>query len=252
MTDRRTVLVNLAAGASALVGLNAIAGIQKNLPDADCDCIRPGSGPNAGWLPNVEVTSHLGQRALFYDHLLLDRRVLLHFMSVANEEIYPTSANVAEVAFLLGDRLGREIFIYSITLDPEHDTPGALAAFAERFNPPEGWLFLGGAPAAMDLIQSRLFADGGVLGAPPAHKHQHPEPSEGTPEDHQGCTFGLLRYGNESVGIWGSVPARSRADAIVARLDWIAERSLAQGTRRAGPQLGTANQSRHFPRQTRA
>ena len=45
---------------------------------------------------------------------------------------------------LLGDRMGRDIFFYSITIDPEHDTPAVLKEYAEKYHAGPGWLFLTG------------------------------------------------------------------------------------------------------------
>jgi hypothetical protein len=36
------------------------------------------------------------------------------------------------VAKLLGDRMGRDIYFYSISIDPEHDTPAVLKAYSEK------------------------------------------------------------------------------------------------------------------------
>jgi SCO1/SenC family protein len=41
---------------------------------------------------------------------------------------------------LLGDRMGRDVFFYSITIDPTHDTPAVLKAYAEQFGAGPGWL----------------------------------------------------------------------------------------------------------------
>jgi mono/diheme cytochrome c family protein len=56
----------------------------------------------------------------------------------------------------LGERLGRDIFIYSITLDPENDSPESLKAYAEAFEVPPGWLFLTGKPEDIHLIRWKL------------------------------------------------------------------------------------------------
>ena len=74
--------------------------------------------------PNVTLTTHEGKKVRFYDDLIKDKIVLINFMYVKCEGICPgTTANLLKVQKMLGDRVGRDIFMYSITLKPEEDTP---------------------------------------------------------------------------------------------------------------------------------
>jgi len=54
------------------------------------------------------------------------------------------TARLVQVQQLLGDRVGRDIFFYSISIDPTRDTPAVLKAYAEKFHVGLGWLFLTG------------------------------------------------------------------------------------------------------------
>ena len=174
-------------------------------------CDRP-----AGVLPNVVVHSHDGRRALFHDDLLAGRIVLIHCLSIATEPVYRSAERLARVQPFLGDRLGREIFFYSLSVDPERDTPRALKAFAERIGVGPGWLLLTGAPEDMELLRSRLFVS--------SHHHGGD------------CSMGLARYGNVAAGLWGSVPAQANPEWIAKRLDWIQRRERPSGPpRRRGP-----------------
>ncbi|HEX7184227.1 MAG TPA: SCO family protein [Thermoanaerobaculia bacterium] len=212
MKDRRELITG---------GVGAISEIALGAP-AEERCVRPGRGPNADYFPNVVVHTHQGQRALFYDDLLTGRTVLVHCMSIATEPVYRSVERLARVQPFLGDRRGREVFIYSLTVDPQRDTPRALRDFAERIGVRSGWLFLTGAPTDMELLRSRLF----VRGAP----HHH---SAGPGED---CSMGLARYGNAAVGLWGSVPAQANPEWIARRLAWVQPRERPAGPpRRRGP-----------------
>jgi protein SCO1 len=57
---------------------------------------------------------------------------------------------------ILGDRVGKDIFFYSITVDPENDTQPVLKAFADNWNIPAGWKFLTGALADLILVRKKL------------------------------------------------------------------------------------------------
>ena len=202
--------------------LAAIPAIALGLGD---DCERPARGPNARDLPNHVVITHQGARALFYDDLVAGRTVVLHCMSIATEPRYRTVESLARVQPLLAGRLGRDVFFYSLTVDPERDTVHALRDFAARHGAGDGWSFLTGEPAALLDLKVRLFSQSG------AHRH------ESETED---CALAMLRYGNAAVGLWGSVPARSAAEWIARRLSWVEAREPVTGPpRRGGPSPDT-------------
>lgn len=224
MTNRRDVLTHLAAGAAAMptVALKTAGATlpQAVSPPPACDCVRPPGGPYADYFPNVVVHTHDNRQALFYNDLLRGKVVMMHCMSVAYDAVYPVTDNLVRVQHLLGDRMGREVFIYSLTVDPEHDTPRVLRTFADRHGVGPGWLFLTGAPGIIQALRRRLFA--------------HADGSHHAPV--QDCALGLIRYGNEAVGLWGSVPAKTEPEWIVQRLSWVATRPLPVGPpRRRGP-----------------
>ena len=232
--DRRTVL---AAGAAALSGLAVAtttgpARAAAAAGSALADCARPHAGPGPRTLPNVVVTAHDGRRALFYDDLLAGRTVMVHCLAIAREAEYPVVDNLVRVQRLLGPRVGRDVFMYSLAIDPE-DTPRALAAFAAERGIGPGWLLLTAEPDGMALIRSRLWAHGG------GHAHAgHPHGAEGGPETAppRDCSLGLVRYGNEAIGLWGAVPAKADPEWIARRLSWVAPRPAPAGPpRRRGP-----------------
>ncbi len=209
MESRRGLLKRLAAGAIPRFASDALSLAPGDLPqnNSSSDCSRPLTGPHSGHFPNVVVYTHDGRKALFYDDLLRGKMVMINCMSIKNENSFPVTRNLARVQRLLGNRLGRDLFMYSITVDPEHDTPKALAAFAEKPQAGPGWMFLTGERAVLELLRSRLFMN------PDHHDHEH-----GPVED---CSMALIRYGNEAVGVWGSVPAKKDPVQIATRLSWI-------------------------------
>ena len=96
---------------------------------------------------NVALTTHEGREVRFYDDLIKGKTVLLNVMYTvcAAEAICPLgTANLVEVQRLLGPRVGEDIFMYSITLDPVNDTPGVLKSYAKAFGVKPGWEFLTG------------------------------------------------------------------------------------------------------------
>jgi protein SCO1/2 len=105
-------------------------------------------------LPNVELTTQDGKRVRFYDDLVKDRRVVIQFMFTRCKDICPViTHHLAEVQAMLGGRVGRDIFFYSISLSPEEDTPKDLRAFAKEHGAGPGWTFLTGKPE--DILHLR-------------------------------------------------------------------------------------------------
>lgn len=214
-----------------LVGGGAISPFRLGLllqpiqdPKPSGDCVRPLSGPNAHRIPNVVVRSHEDRSAWFYDDLIRGRTVMINCISTTNAQSLRACANLARVQDALGNRLGRDLFMYSITVDPEHDTPRVLKAFAEKHRAGPGWMFLTGERAVIELLRSRLFVNQGGHGV----NHDHNQIED--------CSLALIRYGNESVGLWGSVPARNDPKSIAIRLSWVDSAKVSEPSlRRAGP-----------------
>jgi protein SCO1 len=116
-----------------------------------------GSPWGANYFPNVELTTQEGKTVRFYDDLLKDKIVAIDLIYTHCKDECPLeTARLAQVQRLLGDRVGRDIFFYSISIDPERDTPEALKAYAERYHAGPGWLFLTGQEKDIETISKKL------------------------------------------------------------------------------------------------
>src|SRR5262249_43440432 len=79
------------------------------------------------YFPNLSVVTHEGKPVRFYDDLIKGKMVIVSFIYTSCPDICPLStARMAQVEDKLGDRVGRDIFIISMTVDPENDTPDRL------------------------------------------------------------------------------------------------------------------------------
>ncbi len=154
--------------------------------------------------------THEGRRALFYDDLLCGKTVIVHFFSTRDKTAGGLAEHLSKVQPYLGARVGRDVFLYSITTDPLYDKPAVLETFAAKVEAQPGWLFLTGESRSIELLKSRLFAS--------ADAHHH----TGTPEED--CSLGMLRYGNEAAGLWGTAPLNSSPEWIAQRLSWVMSR----------------------------
>ena len=157
----------------------------------------------AGHFPNCVLRTHDGQVVRFYDDLIKDKVVAINMMYAQCDGICPRmTANLLEVQDALGQRLGRDVFMYSITLKPAEDTPEALAHYVGMQSSPPRWPFLTGAPRDIERLRRRL----GFYDSDPiidADKSQH---------------TGMVRIGNDRLDRWSMQPALGKPDQIAAAI----------------------------------
>ncbi|OUS28806.1 electron transporter SenC [Thalassotalea sp. 42_200_T64] len=119
--------------------------------------IRPAAAAGGNYFPNIPLITHNGKKVHLYDDLLKDKVVVINFIYTSCPNSCPLeTARLRAVQELLGDRVGRDIFMYSITIDPEVDTVQVLNHYADKFNIGPGWLFLTGKEDDIILLRKKL------------------------------------------------------------------------------------------------
>jgi len=190
VNNRRTFLVTLTSSLSFVATANAASATTDSVYRT---CPRPSGGPNAYRFPRVVVQDHDKRKAWFYEDLIAGKLALVSFTSVAMEKKYPILANLTAVQALLADRLGKDVFMYTLTTEPHRDGPEQLKRLAEDHG--ARWRFLtGDVPSFKQVLRSFNV---------------------------RGRLSGLLWIGNERTGRWVKRPCRQAPSAIaevVARL----------------------------------
>jgi len=98
-----------------------------------------------------------GRPVDFARDVIADRIVAINFIYSSCRTLCPFSSAIFNaVQERLGNRLGKDVWLISLTLDPATDTPARLEAFAEQFEPKRSWLWLTGALADMDAVLKGL------------------------------------------------------------------------------------------------
>jgi protein SCO1/2 len=134
--------------------------------------------------PNTELITQDGKTVHFYDDLIKGKIVVIDLMYTTCQYACPLeTARLAQVQKILGDRVGKEIFFYSISIDPEHDTPDVLKAYMEKFHVKPGWTFLTGKKEEITYLSKRL----GLYYDPSVNKDGH---------------VAYMLIGNEETGQW--------------------------------------------------
>ena len=98
-----------------------------------------------GYIPNLPVVTQDGKTVRFYDDLVKGKIVIISFIYTRCTDICPlTTARLAQLEEKLGDVVGRDIFILSMSVDPENDTPQRLKEYSQAFQTGPGWTFVTG------------------------------------------------------------------------------------------------------------
>lgn len=144
------------------------------------------------YFPNAMVTTHEGKVVRFYDDLIKGKVVIINAMYTVCTGSCPTNtASLLNLQEALGARVGKDIFIYSITLQPEIDDARALKEYAKKYGARAGWTFLTGKRDDMELIRRKLgFYDSDPIADAVLSNHA-----------------GIFRIGNDRLGRWMMVPA---------------------------------------------
>ena len=169
---------------------------------------RPVGGFHRGYFPNPVLRTHDDERVRLYDDLLRGKTVLIHFFHVDCRDALCTVAteNLVQLQRLLGERCGRDVFMYSFTLAPDRDTPARLRHHRETHKVGPGWTFLTGTASDLELCRVRF----GITDPDPALDR---EPTQHT---------NVLLLGNEPHERWLASPAVVGARFLLSQLDRVA------------------------------
>jgi len=147
---------------------------------------KPGAanGADSSHFPNVELITQDGKKVHFYDDLIKGKIVAIDLIYTSCHYACPLeTARLAQVQKKLGDRVGKDIFFYSISIDPDHDTPEVLRAYMKQFHVGPGWTFLTGKKEDIIFLGRRL----GLYTDPSVNADGH---------------IPHLLIGNEAIGQW--------------------------------------------------
>jgi protein SCO1/2 len=154
--------------------------------------------PARKYFSDVELINQDGQKMRFYSDVLKDKVVIINtFFSTCTSVCPPMNRNLEKVQEALGDRLGKDAFIVSLSVDPAVDTPPRLKEYSRRFHARPGWIFLTGKKENVDWALYKL--------------GQYVE----TRDDHTT----IMIIGNEPKGLWKKAFGLARADELMKIVD---------------------------------
>lgn len=156
-------------------------------------------------IPNVALRTQDDVPVKFYDDLVKGKQVLINMMYANCEGFCPlVTSRLVEVHRALAHRMGRDLFMYSITLKPEEDGPAALKDFAEMHGALlPGWTFLTGDAFDIETLRFALF------------RHNHIK----FDLDLNGHA-GNLRIINDSIHRWLNVTPMASKATVLQHISW--------------------------------
>src|SRR5207245_3090057 len=161
---------------------------------------RPASFQNASESPahkyftDVVLVNQNGERMRFYSDLLHDKVVVINsFFATCQGSCLPMNRNLEKVQQALGDHVGKDVHIISISVDPTVDTPANLKEYAKKLHARPGWYFLTGEKQNVDFALKKL-------GHFVTDKQDH---------------LNIFIIGNERTGLWKKAFGLAPSDQLV-------------------------------------
>ena len=100
-----------------------------------------------------------GDEMKFVSDVIGDRIVVMDFVYTSCTTVCPViSAVFGQVQYKLGEQLGDEVVLVSVSVDPVRDTPQRLKAYAATHKAQPGWIWLTGGKRTMDEVLDGLGA----------------------------------------------------------------------------------------------
>jgi protein SCO1 len=150
--------------------------------------------PAHKYFTDTPLINQNGEKMRFYSDLLQGKVVIINsFFATCQGVCLPLNRNLEKVQKALGDRLGKDVYIISISVDPLVDTPPRLKEYAKKLNARAGWFFLTGEKQNVDVVLHKV-------GHFVADKQDH---------------LNIFIIGNERTGLWKKAFGLAPSDQLV-------------------------------------
>lgn len=108
-------------------------------------------------LLDLPLTDQDGRTVKFASEAVGEHVVAINFVYTSCTTLCPlTSATFKQVQSQLKSRLGKDVRLISMSLDPDTDTPARLKDYASRYKAGSGWLWLTGDPGRVKQVLTGL------------------------------------------------------------------------------------------------
>ena len=172
---------------------NQPVAVQQN-PTTSRQAKPDAQSPAQTYFTDVVLVNQNGEKMRFYSDLLHDKVVVINsFFATCPGSCLPMERNLEKVQQALGDRVGKDVHIISISVDPTVDTPANLKEYAKKLHARPGWYFLTGEKQNVDFALNKL-------GQFVTDKQDH---------------LNIFIIGNERTGLWKKAFGLAQSDELV-------------------------------------
>jgi len=179
----------LAGTGCFLTGLTVATSGQTNANQQAAD-----QTPAHKYFTDVELINQNGEKMRFYTDLLKGKVVIINsFFATCQGSCLPMNRNLEKIQEALGNHVGKEVNIISISVDPAVDTPVALKEYAKKLHARPGWYFLTGEKQNVEYALTKL-------GQYVNDKNDH---------------LNIFIIGNERTGLWKKAFGLAPSDQLI-------------------------------------
>ena len=159
------------------------------------------------YFTDIVLLNQDGEKMRLYSDLLQGKTVVINtFFATCQGSCLPITRNLEKVQEALGDRLGKDARIISISVDPTVDTPAELKAFGKKFHARPGWYFLTGSKENVEFVLKKL-------GQFVENKNDH---------------YNIIIIGNDRTGLWKKAFGLAKSEEIVKVVESVVNDKAAQ------------------------
>jgi protein SCO1/2 len=198
------------SAAALCLSLAAAAAAQQTKPPVPPDPhaghgahAQPAQQPTAAgkYFSDVELVNQDGEKVRFYSDVLKGKTVVVNaFFTTCTSVCPPMNRSMEKIQEAFGDRVGKDVFLVSITVDPATDTPARLKEYAAKFHAGNGWTFLTGKKENLDWALYKL---GQYVEDKESHKT-------------------VIIIGNEATGLWKKAFGMAKVDELIKIVESVA------------------------------
>ena len=146
------------------------------------------------YFTDINLVDQDGKQVRLYSDLIAGKIIVVNsFFATCSGSCPVMAGTFKKVQAALGDRVGRDVHLISITVDPENDTPEQLRRFAKEAQAKPGWRFVTGDKANVDQALQKL----GLL---TSEKENH---------------TAVVIIGNEPKGVWKKAFGLAPSDDVL-------------------------------------
>jgi len=109
------------------------------------------------YFTNVQLIDQHGEKKQLYNDLMKDKVVIINAFFSECKGVCPVmSDNLQKIQEYLGDQMGKTVNIISLSVDYKTDQPYILKPYADAYKAKEGWYFITGEKANIELALKKL------------------------------------------------------------------------------------------------